>query len=147
MTLYYLVDRVCCLGLLYIVFIVFLHFTADMGFGDKTKVYRGKPANQSVMVVEFTGRLSGLQEAERLHRFYADNNHGRAEFPQVESRSNGSHGGGTESAPVSKVENILYGYLGIAEDLDKLDFDAKKRRLVKSRKEIKDIAEASIKTK
>ncbi|KAL3530417.1 hypothetical protein ACH5RR_009739 [Cinchona calisaya] len=102
----------------------------DMGFGDKTKVFRGKAANQSVMVVEFAGRLSGLQEAERLHKVYADNNHGRAEFLQIKSCNNGGHGGETECAPLNKLEDVLYGYLGIAEDLDKLDFDAKKRRML-----------------
>ncbi|CDP06963.1 unnamed protein product [Coffea canephora] len=112
----------------------------EMGFGDKTKVYRGKPANQSVLVVEFAGRLSGLQEAERLHKVYAGNDHGRAELLRI------NQNGETVSAPVNNMENILYGYLGIAEDLDKLDFDAKRRRVVKSRKAIKDIAEASIKT-
>lgn len=118
----------------------------DIGFGDKTKVYRGKPANQSVMVVEFAGTLSGLQEAARLHKFLANKKHGRAEFLEVKSRSNRNHGGETESTPVNNLDNILYGYLGIAEDLDTLDFDAKKRRLVKSKKEIEDIAEAPIKT-
>ncbi|XP_027106460.2 uncharacterized protein [Coffea arabica] len=112
----------------------------EMGFGDGTKVYRGKPANQSVLVVEFAGRLSGLQEAERLHEVYAGNDHGRAELLRI------NQNGETVSAPVNNMENILYGYLGIAEDLDKLDFDAKRRRVVKSRKAIKDIAEASIKT-
>ncbi|CAI9113133.1 OLC1v1013676C1 [Oldenlandia corymbosa var. corymbosa] len=117
----------------------------DMGFGDKAKVYRGKPANQSVMVVEFAGTLSGLREAERLHKVFAESKHGRVEFLEFKSSSNPENVIEAESTLDNKLDNILYGYWGISEDLGKLDFDAKKRRLVKSKKEIADIAEAPIK--
>ncbi|KAJ6773107.1 RNA RECOGNITION MOTIF XS DOMAIN PROTEIN-RELATED [Salix koriyanagi] len=43
-------------------------------------------------------------------------------------------------------EHLLYGYLGIAEDLDRLDFNTKKWILVKSKKEIQELANAPVKT-
>ena len=46
----------------------------------KTKICRGKPANQSIMVVRFRATFSGLQKAEKLHNMYAENQHGRTEF-------------------------------------------------------------------
>ncbi|KAL7202188.1 hypothetical protein ACSBR1_033792 [Camellia fascicularis] len=106
----------------------------DMGFGGKTKVCRGKPANQSIMVVKFSGTFSGLQEAERLHKFFSGNERGRTELKQVTPKNNSNADNKTQK--VNKVERVLYGYLGIAEDLDKLDFETKKWCSVRSKKEI-----------
>ncbi|XP_057955806.1 uncharacterized protein LOC131149398 [Malania oleifera] len=119
----------------------------ETGFGGaNAKVCRGKPANQSVMVVTFSGTFSGLQEAERLHRFYAESKHGRAEFRQIDPKSGNGCGGGTQEGAVEKVEHVLYGYLGLAGDLDKIDFETKKRCVVKSKKDIQAIADAPIRT-
>ncbi|XP_021279328.1 uncharacterized protein LOC110412979 [Herrania umbratica] len=113
-------------------------FLRDMGFGRGiSKVCRGKPANQSIMTVIFHGTFSGLKEAERLHKLYAENKHGRAEFQQINCST-----GETKKVPLDKVEDVLYGYLGIAGDLDKLDFETKSRALVKSKKEIYATADA-----
>lgn len=117
-----------------------------MGFdGGKTKIHRGKPANQSIMVVRFNGTFSGLQKAEKLHHIYDENQHGRAELQQT--KSNNVKTGSCEEnqkAKANKVEHVLYGYLGIAGDLDKLDFETKERSVVKSKKEIQAIADASL---
>ncbi|GLU19233.1 hypothetical protein SLE2022_354940 [Rubroshorea leprosula] len=111
-----------------------------MGFSQGIdKVCRGKPANQSIMVVMFHGTFSGLQEAERLHQLYTENKHGRAEFQQIDSRSSGS--GETQRRQADKVQTILFGYLGIADDLHKLDFETKRRCVVRSKKEIQAIAD------
>ncbi|KAK3205771.1 hypothetical protein Dsin_019817 [Dipteronia sinensis] len=112
-----------------------------MGFDrGMTKVCRGKAANQSTMVVNFHGTLSGLQEAEKLHKHYAENKHGRSEFQQIASRSNCTSDG---SQNTDRIKSFLYGYLGIVEDLDKLDLVTKKRCVVKSKKEIQAIAGGS----
>lgn len=117
-------------------------FVTDMGFGEKAKVSRGKPANQSILMVKFSATLSGLQEAERLSDIYAHRKHGRAEFQHISCGHSGGSDGETKEALTDKVGKILYGYLGIAEDLDKLDFETKKRSSVRSKKQIKDIAVA-----
>ncbi|KAJ8568452.1 hypothetical protein K7X08_027985 [Anisodus acutangulus] len=114
----------------------------DMGFGEKAKVSRGKPANQSILMVKFSATLSGLEEAERLCDVYAHRKHGRAEFQRISSGHSGSGDDETKEPLTDKVGKILYGYLGIAEDLDKVDFETKKRSSVRSRKQIKDIAVA-----
>lgn len=110
---------------------------SDMGFGGK--VCRGKPGNLSVLVVKFAATLSGLQEAERLGNLYAETKHGRAEFEQV---STGSCVSNEQVPSADKTEEILYGYLGIVEDLDKLDFESKRRSKLKSKKEIQSISVA-----
>ncbi|CAL1367089.1 unnamed protein product [Linum trigynum] len=111
-------------------------------------ICRGKAANQSIMVVSFAGTFSGLQEAEKLHRLYAENGHGRSGLQGKSTSTDSREGDSKEDEDtvlgdqVGSVEAALYGYLGIACDLDKLDFDMKKRCLVKSKKEINAIADA-----
>ncbi|GAV62860.1 XS domain-containing protein [Cephalotus follicularis] len=107
----------------------------EMGIGrEMAKVCHGRPANQSLMVVSFKGTFSGLEEAERLHKYYAQNKYGRADLCKSNSSS-----GRTE-----KIGNILYGYLGIADDLDKLDNKTKRHCVVKSKNDIQAIADASL---
>lgn len=112
-------------------------YLRDHGFqGGNAKVCHGKPANQSILVVTFSGTFSGLQEAERLHKFYAENKHGRAELQE-------GHGAATQAVVGDKVKDVLYGFLGLAGDLDKLEFETKKRCVVRSKKDIQAIADAA----
>lgn len=111
----------------------------------RIKLCLGKPADQSVILVKFLGTFVGLADAERLHKYLSDSNRGRAECETVKYD-------GIKSCNIretdegDKVENILYGYVGIAEDFDKLDFNSKKWSLIKSRKEIDDLDKAPVKT-
>ncbi|KAG8387528.1 hypothetical protein BUALT_Bualt02G0030400 [Buddleja alternifolia] len=100
--------------------------------GSILKICNGKPANQSVMV-KFNGTLTGLREAERFHKNYLESKHERSELEhQLKCKKASSNG----------EESYLYGHLGIAEDLDKLDFDTKKRCVLRSKKEILSIVDA-----
>ncbi|KAK9153756.1 hypothetical protein Sjap_001236 [Stephania japonica] len=112
----------------------------DMGFSlGVTKVQRGKPANQSIMVVTFSFTFSGFQDAERLHKYFADEKRGREEFC-------GKIGGNSMEGRPEKLEHVLYGYMGIAEDFDKLDFGMKNKCSLKSKKnDIQAIADAPLK--
>ncbi|KAJ1435866.1 XS domain [Sesbania bispinosa] len=121
-------------------------FLRGKGFvRGRIKLCLGKPADQSIILVKFLGTFVGLGDAERLHKYLSDNNRGRAGYERVKSE-------GIKSCNIreidqgDKVESILYGYVGIAEDLDKLDFNSKKWSLVKSRKEIDDLDKAPVKT-
>lgn len=107
------------------------------------KVRLGKPANCSIMLVKFLGTFSGLQEAERIHQYFAKNNRGRKEIEQMscgKGKSKGENGNGDKDG-----EGVLFGYMGIAEDLDKVDFDTKRKCSIKSKKEIHDLADAPVK--
>ncbi|MED6216938.1 hypothetical protein PIB30_012666 [Stylosanthes scabra] len=121
-------------------------FLRGKGFvRGRIKLCLGKPADQSVILVKFLGTFGGLGDAERLHRYLSDNNHGRAEFERVRSEGIQSYNI-KETGEGDRVEKILYGYVGIAEDLDKLDFNSKKWSMIKSRKEIEDLDNAPVKT-
>ncbi|CAL0299774.1 unnamed protein product [Lupinus luteus] len=121
-------------------------FIRGKGFArGRIKLTLGKPADQSVILVKFLGTFIGLADAERLHKYLSDNNRGRAEYERVKSE-------GIKSTDIKdkdegdKVENILYGYVAIAEDFDKLDFSSKNWCSIKSRKEIEDLDKDPVKT-
>ncbi|KAJ9159814.1 hypothetical protein P3X46_025283 [Hevea brasiliensis] len=123
-------------------------FLRGKGFvGGKIKVCLGKPADQSVILIKFLGTFTGLGNAERLHKYFAENKHGREEFEQKTSKAIKSSNGFEADLQGDKLEErLLYGYMGIADDLDKLDFNTKKWILVKSKKDIQDLENAPVKT-
>ncbi|PKA62391.1 Protein suppresor of gene silencing 3 [Apostasia shenzhenica] len=116
----------------------------DLGFGaGKSSVCVGKPANKSTFVVKFMPTFSGLQEAEKLHEHFTERNHGKEEYEQIVTREH-PYQNNIESR--AEVGEFLYGYMAIAEDLGKLAPEIKKRSLVKSKKDIKAIADAPLST-
>eukprot|EP00258_Populus_trichocarpa_P046191 XP_024462210.1 uncharacterized protein LOC7490910 isoform X2 [Populus trichocarpa] len=116
--------------------------------GGKIKVCLGKPADQSIMLVKFLGTFTGLGNAEKLHKYFAEKKHGREEFEHKTSNNgNNISSSKEETQGGGKLEEqLLYGYLGIAEDLDGLDFNTKKWIKIKSKKEIQELANAPVKT-
>ncbi|XP_065870198.1 uncharacterized protein [Euphorbia lathyris] len=121
-------------------------FLRGKGFfvGGKIKVCLGKPADQSVILVKFLGTFTGLGQAEKLNKYFVENKRGREEFKEKSSSSSSSNLEGIEGEKIE--EQLLYGYMGIADDLDKMDFNTKKWITVKSKKDIQDLADAPVKT-
>ncbi|KAL8162085.1 hypothetical protein V2J09_013574 [Rumex salicifolius] len=109
---------------------------------SKIKICLGHPGDQSVMLVKFLGTFTGLQEAEKLHNYFADNNRGRAAFEQAITEMNSKN---REQQTVEEEESLLYGYTGIAEDLDRIDLDTKKRCKIQSKREIQVLVDAPLK--
>jgi len=111
----------------------------------RIKLCLGKPADQSTILVKFLGTFVGLGDAERIHKYLSDSNRGRADYERVKS-------GGVTSCNIEetdqgdRVESFLYGYVAIAEDLEKLDFNSKNWSTVKSRKDIDDLDKDPVKT-
>ncbi|XP_065867035.1 uncharacterized protein [Euphorbia lathyris] len=123
------------------------HILKGMGCDPRmTNISHGKAADQSSMVVSFSGTLSGLQEAENLHNRFLQNQHGRNELQQIRSSSHNKNHQETQNVLSDNIESFLYGYMGIASDLDKLDSETKRRSVVRSKKDMEAIADASIKT-
>lgn len=109
--------------------------------GGKVKI-----AKHNIMVVKFLSTSSGVQDAEKLHKYFLENKRGRVDFAKkTSSKLRISKTDGKK--PEDKLdETELYGYMGIAEDLDQVDFDTKKKCSIRSKKEIQDIVDAPIKT-
>jgi hypothetical protein len=79
--------------------------------GGKIKVCLGKPADQSVMLVKFLGTFTGLGNAEKLHKYFAEKKHGREEFEHKTSNNgNNISSSKEETQGGGKVEEqLLYG--------------------------------------
>ncbi|GAB2286936.1 hypothetical protein Dimus_021324 [Dionaea muscipula] len=126
-------------------------FLADKGFKrGKMRICLGYPGDQSVMVVKFMGTFSGFHQAEKLHQYFAEQKRGRTDFEDamieigkaVAVAGNENQG---DTAGGKPDESLLYGYIGITEDLPKVDSETKKRGSVKSKKEILDLDTAPLK--
>ncbi|KAH7836477.1 hypothetical protein Vadar_001789 [Vaccinium darrowii] len=85
------------------------------------------------MKVKFSSTISGFQEEENFHKTYADNKHGRTEIQSINPND-------IQNASTSNVEQFLYGYLGTAEDLGKLDSGTKERCIARSKRVIQKIS-------
>ncbi|KAL5800439.1 hypothetical protein ACOSQ4_033323 [Xanthoceras sorbifolium] len=123
-------------------------FLRGKGFvGGKITVCLGRPADQSIMVVKFLGTFTGLGSAERLHKYFAENQRGRAEFELLTSNKGKSSSTNMEAEmPGDQAEeSLLYGYMGISEDLDLVDFHTKNYCEIKSKQEIVDLDNAPVK--
>ncbi|KAB2627108.1 hypothetical protein D8674_020726 [Pyrus ussuriensis x Pyrus communis] len=109
----------------------------------RIKICLGKPADQSVLVVKFLGTFTGLGDAERIQKHFAEHQRGRVDF----ERATSSNGKIVEAAMQgdNAEERFLYGYMGIVEDLDKVDFHTRSWTVIKSKKEIQDLANAPVK--
>lgn len=119
---------------------------AGKGFvRGRIKLCLGKPADQSVILVKFLGTFVGLGDAERLNKYLSDGNRGRVEFERIKSKTSKCSAVDETDLEGDKVEHILYGYMGIADDLDKLDFNSKNRSFIKSRKEIEQLDKDPVK--
>ncbi|XP_068662633.1 uncharacterized protein [Aristolochia californica] len=112
--------------------------------GGKTKVCSGKHGNDRLLLVKFMPTFSGLQEAEQLHKYFDKKKRGRGEWKQMSTKGSNNGCNGGEGHEQEKMELFLYGYLGAAEDVWKLDDETKKRSVIKSKKEINAIADASL---
>ncbi|KAL8090274.1 uncharacterized protein LOC141698041 isoform X2 [Apium graveolens] len=108
--------------------------------GGKVKI-----AKHNIMVVKFLGTSSGVQEAEKLHKYFVENKHGRVDFSKISSSKHKISKIAGKKPEDKLDETELYGYMGIAEDLDQVDFDTKKKCSIRSKKEIQDIVDAPIK--
>lgn len=97
------------------------------------------------MLVKFLGTFSGLQDAEKIHEHFSKNRRGRKHLEQITSGKGKSHREEGEKNADKEAEQVLFGYMGIAEDLDKVDIDTKRKCSIKSKKEIQDIADAPVK--
>lgn len=114
----------------------------ELGFGGgKAKSVYGKEGHLGFTAVKFPSTEVGLREAENLAEFFEKDNHGRKGWARVQASQSGNN---EEKNPdLVKVDKktgeknrVFYGYLATAMDLDKVEFDMRKKVVIKSRKEL-----------
>lgn len=123
----------------------------ELGFpGGKSKAVYGRGGHQGTIIVKFSPSSAGLQEAEQLIKYFESNNHGRKDWLRVQSSTLNQENGEenpdlVETDEKTKLKKrVLYGYLAIAGDLEKLDVDTRKRALVKSKKDMDATADGPV---
>ncbi|TKY51161.1 Zinc finger-XS domainprobable mediator of RNA polymerase II transcription [Spatholobus suberectus] len=115
----------------------------ELGFmGGKSKSLYGRDGHLGITLVKFAGDQSGFKEAIRLAEHFEKENHGRKDWARVQSQTLGKDDeNNTNLVKVDEKKGekrrVLYGYLGTAFDLDKVDFDTRKKAVIESRREYK----------
>lgn len=115
----------------------------DLGFSvGKSKSLYGREGHLGITLVKYAGDHSGLGEAMRLEEFFEKDNRGRRSWAVVQTlASNKDEENNPNLVRVDKStgekERILYGYLGTVSDLDKVDFDTRKKVVIESKREYK----------
>ncbi|GAB2294890.1 hypothetical protein Dimus_029082 [Dionaea muscipula] len=113
----------------------------ELGFGGgKSKSLYGRDGHLGITLVKFSSDPTGLREAMRLADHFEKENHGRNVWGQMQSVLSGKD---DENNPnLVKVDGktgvkqrIFYGYLATASDLDKVDFETKKKVVLESKQE------------
>ncbi|RZC80869.1 hypothetical protein C5167_043435 [Papaver somniferum] len=113
----------------------------DLGFiGGKAKSLFGKDGHLGITLVKFGADQPALKEAMRLAEYFEKDNHGRGGWARAQSLQPGRN---DENNPnlvrvdpkTGEKTRILFGYLGTASDLDKVDYDTRKKTVIESRRE------------
>nr|POE81498.1 hypothetical protein CFP56_29124 [Quercus suber] len=120
-------------------------FLREKGFiRGRIKVCLERPSDKSVIVIKFLGTFTGLGDAEKLHKYFDENKCGRVDFERITSNNGKGKSWDAGNQGEKVEEHILYGYMGIAEDSDKVYFNTRKSCLIKSKMEIQDLANAPL---
>lgn len=118
----------------------------ELGFGSgKAKALYGREGHKGILVVKFLPTVAGLQEAERLQKYFECHKRGRKDWVHIQSSHTGKQHD-DEGPDLIRIDEktkekkrVLYGYMGIAGDLGELDFDTRKRISVKGKKDMEKI--------
>ncbi|KAI9089751.1 hypothetical protein K1719_029044 [Acacia pycnantha] len=103
--------------------------------GGKSKSLYGRDGHLGISLIKFAGDQSGVHEAIRLAEHFERENHGRMAWARVQPPVLGKD---DENNPnLVKYEKgekrrILYAYLGTAFDLERIDFETRKRVVIES---------------
>lgn len=119
----------------------------ELGFpGGKAKSLYGKDGHLGVTLVKFASSEAGVKEAEGLAEHFEKENHGRRGWARALASQQPGADDELNPAMVMTDEKtgdrkrILYGYLATATDIDKFDFDSRKKAVIKSKRDL-DVSE------
>lgn len=108
--------------------------------GGKSKSLYGREGHLGITLVKFGSDKSGLKEAMKLSEHFEKENHGRSSWARVQPVTLGKE---DENNPnlvrmdgrSGEKRRIFYGFLATAADMDKLDFDTRKKVTIESLRE------------
>ncbi|CAN4092954.1 unnamed protein product [Withania somnifera] len=118
-------------------------YLRGIGFpGGKAKALYSRDGHLGVTLVKFASDQSGLMEAMRLAEYFEKDNLGRNGWARLQPLTLGKD---DENNPdlckfdhrTGEKKRVFYGYLGTVYDLDKVDFDFRKKITIASRSDYK----------
>lgn len=118
-------------------------YLRGIGFhGGKAKALYSRDGHLGVTLVKFASDQSGLMEAMRLAEYFEKDNHGRNGWARLQPLTLGKD---DENNPdlckfdhrTGEKKRVFYGYLGTVNDLEKVDFDFRKKITIASRSDYK----------
>ncbi|KAF4365002.1 hypothetical protein F8388_001750 [Cannabis sativa] len=109
--------------------------------GGKSKSLYGREGHLGTTLIKFSSDQAGLKEANRLAQYFDQDNRGRGAWTRLQPLTLGSKD--DENNPhlmkfddrTGEKKRIFYAYLGTASDLDKIDFDTRKKIVIESQRE------------
>ncbi|XP_065863302.1 uncharacterized protein [Euphorbia lathyris] len=114
----------------------------DLGFaGGKSKSLYGRDGHLGRTLVKFGADQVGLKEALRLAEHFEKENHGRKAWGRIQpltlGKDDDKNPNLVKAERSGEKKRILYGYLGTAADLYKVDFETKKKVTIESQREFR----------
>lgn len=119
------------------------NYIRELGIGGgKSKSLYSRGGHLGITLIKFAADRSGLEEAMQLAKYFEKDDLGRKGWARVESLVLGKD---EENNPnlvkvdqkTGEKKRIFYGYLANVSDIDKIDFDTKKKTMVESWREYK----------
>ncbi|XP_010026955.2 uncharacterized protein LOC104417357, partial [Eucalyptus grandis] len=117
------------------------NYVRELGFlGGKSKSLYGREGHLGITLIKFAANQSGLKEALQLAEHFEKDNHGRKSWARLQPLTLGKDDENNPNlvrvdGPTGEKRRIFYGYLGTASDMDRLDFDTRKKVVFESRRE------------
>ncbi|CAI9118467.1 OLC1v1020043C1 [Oldenlandia corymbosa var. corymbosa] len=117
------------------------NFLRDLGFhGGKSKSMYSKDGHLGITLIKFGSNQSGLMEALQLAEYFERENHGRNGWARVESLNLSKEDDNNPNLvkvdeKTKEKKRIFYGYMATVSDLDRVDFETRKKVVIHSRKE------------
>ncbi|XP_062108341.1 uncharacterized protein LOC133819177 [Humulus lupulus] len=107
----------------------------------KSKSLYGREGHLGTTLIKFSSDQAGLKEANRLAEYFDRDNRGRRAWARLQPLTLGSKD--DENNPhlmtfderTREKKRIFYAYLGTASDLDKIDFETRKKVVIESQRE------------
>lgn len=110
--------------------------------GGKSKSLYARDGHLGITLIKYPSDQSGLRDAVKLAEYFEKNNHGRKSWARVQPLTLGKDD--EKNPSLVKVDErtgekkrIFYGYLATVADLDKVDFETRKKVTIESLKEYK----------
>ncbi|KAL9258067.1 suppressor of gene silencing 3-like protein, partial [Drosera capensis] len=109
----------------------------ELGFGGgKSKSLYGRDGHLGFTLVKFRADQAGLREAMRMEEYFENQNRGRKGWDHVQSLLSGKDDPNNPNLVIvdkqtGVKQNIIYGHLATASDLDKVDSETKRKVLLK----------------